>query len=268
MHLQIMFYIFEAMSFKFIIAYFKHQLTANNRHGTHSPFVYRLADEVIYDFSNKKVYEALEDQRKKLFNDDSDIEFTRLEEDNLLKKKNKQKVKILAKSVLMQPRLGQLIFRLAANNTPKQVLVLEANFGISAAYLAKACPQAKVIAVENCLASAAIANQVFEELKLNNIDLRVGNFKEVLARNERLDLVYIDGKQTKASILNYFNWCLPQLHEQSLFICNDIHQNEEMKAAWNELKNHPQVTVTIDLFWLGLVYFRNGQAKEHFKLKF
>ncbi|RZJ82878.1 MAG: SAM-dependent methyltransferase, partial [Chryseobacterium sp.] len=27
-------------------------------------------------------------------------------------------------------------------------------------------------------------------------------------------------------------------------------------------------TVTNDLFWIGLVYFKKGQAKEHFKLKF
>lgn len=263
-----MFYIFEAMSFKFIIAYFKHQLTANNRHGTHSPFVYSLADEVIYDFSNKKVYEELEDQRKKLFNDDSDIEFTRLEEDNLLKKKNKQKVKILAKSVLKKPGLAQLIFRLAQNSLPKQVIVFDANFGVSAAYLAKACPQAKVIAVENCSEIAAIANQMFEDLELNNVQLLIGNFTGALPINGRLDFVYIDGNQSKETILAYFNWCLTQLHDQSVFICNDIHQNEGMKAAWAELKKHPQVTVTIDLFWLGLVYFRKGQAKEHFKLKF
>lgn len=263
-----MFYIFEAMSFKFIIAYFKHQLTANNRHGTHSPFVYQLADEVIYDFSDKKVYGALEDQRKKLFNDDSDIEITRQEEDNKLKKKSNQKVKGLAKKVLKKPRLGQLIFRLAQNSLLKQVIVFDANFGISAAYLAKACPQANVVAVENCSATAVIANQIFKELKLNNVALQLGNFTEVLPTNRNLDFVYIDGNQSKTTILAYFNWCLPQLHDQSVFICNDIYKSNDMKAAWKELKNHPQVTVTIDLFWLGLVYFRKGQAKEHFKLKF
>lgn len=263
-----MFYIFEAMSFKFVIAYFKHQLTANNRHGTHSPFVYSLADEVIYDFSDKKVYGALEEQRKKLFNDDSDIEITRPEEDNRLKKKSKQKVKVLAKKVLKTPRLTQLIFRLAQNSLPKQVIVFDATFGISAAYLAKACPQAKVIAVEDCSAIAAIANQTFKDLQLNNVQLLEGNFTEVLPTNRPLDFVYIDGNQSKTAILAYFNWCLPQLHDQSVFICNDIYKSNDRKAAWTELKNHPQVTVTIDLFWLGLVYFRKGQAKEHFKLKF
>lgn len=263
-----MFYNFEAMSFKFIIAYFKHQLTANNRHGTHSPFVYKLADEVIYDFSDKKVYRELEEQRKKLFNDDSYLAVDHLEDALTSKEKSTQQVKVLAKSVFKKPRLTQLIFRLAQFSTPKQVTVFDANFGISTAYLAKACPQAKVIAIENCTGSAVIANQMFEDLELNNVQLLAGNFTELLATNKHLDFVYIDGNQSKKTILAYFNWCLPQLHDQSIFICNDIYKNEEMKAVWAELKKHPQVTVTIDLFWLGLVYFRKGQAKEHFKLKF
>ena len=45
--------------------YIKHRLTAKSRHGTHSPFIYKLVDEVIYDFSAKKVYEDIEKQRKK-----------------------------------------------------------------------------------------------------------------------------------------------------------------------------------------------------------
>lgn len=244
-----MFYIFEAMSFKSTIAYFKHQLTANNRHGTHSPFVYRLADEVIYDFSAKKVYETIETQRKKLLHDD-------------------ESVKLLAKKKLSQPRLGQLIFRLALNSSPQTLLVLNANFGINAAYLAKACPQAKIIAVEPCSATAAIASKTFEELDVTNVELHVGSFKEVVSKIDNIDFVYIDGKQTQETVLAYFNCCLPQLHEQSAFICYGINQNEEMKQAWVELKNHPQVRVTINLFWLGLVYFKKDQAKEHFKLKF
>jgi predicted O-methyltransferase YrrM len=268
MHLQVMFYIFEAMSFKFFIAYLKHQLTANNRHGTHSPFVYKLADEVIYDFSDKKVYRELEEQRKKLFNDGSYLAVNHQEDDSTSRKNSSQQVKVLAKSVLKKPRLAQLIFRLAQYGAPKQVMVFDANFGISAAYLAKACPLAKVTAIENCAGSATVANQMFEDLGLNNVTLLVGNFAELLPTNTLLDFVYIDGNQSQQSILAYFNWCLPQLHEQSIFICNDIHKNEGMEAAWAELKKHPQVTVTIDLFWLGLVYFRKGQAKEHFKLKF
>jgi len=45
---------------KFALSHFLHQRKAKSRHGLHSPFVYRLVDKVIYDFSNKKVYAEIE----------------------------------------------------------------------------------------------------------------------------------------------------------------------------------------------------------------
>ena len=45
---------------KFALSHFLHQRKATSRHGLHSPFVYRLVDKVIYDFSNKKVYKEIE----------------------------------------------------------------------------------------------------------------------------------------------------------------------------------------------------------------
>lgn len=266
-----MFSIFEAMSLKFILAQLKHQLTANNRHGTHSPFVYKLADEVIYDFSSKKVYEVIEGQRKKLLNDHSNVECTDLGGDSSLVKNKINRVSVLAKH-LKKPCIAQLIFRLAVHSKAQNMLVLGANLGMTTAYLAKANPKANLIAMEECSATANIANQVFKELDLTYVLLQVGNFESSLPKavNEAkvLDLVYIDGRYTKETILNYFNCCLPKFNEHSLLIISDINQNQDMKLAWAAIKNRSEVTLTIDLFWLGLVYFRKGQAKEHFKLKF
>jgi predicted O-methyltransferase YrrM len=267
MQLQIMFYNFEAMSFKFFIAYFKHQLTANNRHGTHSPFVYRLADEVIYDFSDKKVYTELYGYRKKLLNDVNDASKAN-SVNNTLQAKDVQNIKVLAKKLLKKPSVAKLIFRLALNSAAKEVLVFDANFGLNTAYLAKALPQANVVAVENNSEIGAFANRTFEDLGLTNVQSLTGNYTELLPANRHLDFVYVDGNQSKKTVLAYFNWCLPQLYDQSIFICNDIHNSKEIQEAWAELKNHPKVTVTIDLFWLGVVFFRKGQVKEHFKLKF
>ncbi len=221
-----MFSIFEAMSIKFTIAYIKHKLTANNRHGTHSPFVYKLADEVIYDFSAKKVYEAVEEQRKKLLNDDGNVVFVG---------------SALLKNKINKSRLAQLIFRLAAYHSPNNVMIIGANLGLTTTYIAKACPKANLIVIEKT---------------------------ELIANAANLDFVYLNVSSTKEPILNYFNLYLPKLNEHSVLIIDDIYRNEDIKAAWAVIKNHPKVTVTIDLFWLGLVYFKKGQAKEHFKLKF
>lgn len=264
--------IFAAMVFNFISDYLKHRFTSKSRHGTHSPFVYKLTDEVIYDFKSKIEYKSIEAQRKKLFNDDSLVTVTDLGAGSHLNKNRTKKVSQIAKNALKNPALAQLIYRLAKDTSPKSIIELGTCLGITTAYLSKACPGAEVITIEGCPETAKVAQNNFKELDLGNVELQVGNFDvllpEVIAKAEKLDFVYIDGNHRKEATLNYFNWCLPKIHENSLLIFDDIYWSKGMKEAWQEIKNHPEVVVTIDLFWIGLVYFRKGQAKEHFKIKF
>lgn len=260
------------MVFNFISDYLKHRFTSKSRHGTHSPFVYKLTDEVIYDFKSKIEYKSIEAQRKKLFNDDSLVTVTDLGAGSHLNKNRTKKVSQIAKNALKNPALAQLIYRLAKDNNPKSIIELGTCLGITTAYLSKACPEAEVITIEGCPETAKVAYNNFKELDLENVELQVGNFDvllpEVIANAEKLDFVYIDGNHRKEATLNYFNWCLPKVHENSLLIFDDIYWSKGMKEAWEEIKNHPDVVVTIDLFWIGLVYFRKGQVKEHFKIKF
>lgn len=264
--------IFVAMVFNFICDYLKHRLTAKSRHGTHSPFVYKLTDEVIYDFKSKSDYKSIEAQRKKLFNDDSLITVTDLGAGSHLNKNRTKKVKEIAKNALKSPALAQLIYRLAKDNRPESIVELGTCLGITTAYLAKACPNAEIITIEGCPETAKVAYRNFSELELENVELQVGNFDEILPGIiegvEKLDFVYIDGNHRKEATLNYFKWCLPKVHEGSLLIFDDIYWSKGMKEAWREIKDHPEVMVTIDLFWIGLVYFKKGQVKEHFKIKF
>jgi len=260
------------MIIQFISDYLKHRLTAKTRHGTHSPFVYKLADEVIYDFSNKLEYKNIEAQRKKLFNDDSEITVTDLGAGSHLNKNRVKRVSQIAKNALKSPRLAQLIYRLAENTKPKTAIELGTCLGITSAYLSKANPKAQIITIEGCPETAGVASNNFKDLNLENIELHVGNFDlllpDIIAKQPTLDFVYIDGNHRKDATLNYFKWCLPKVTENSLLIFDDIYWSKGMKEAWDEIKNHPDVTVTVDLFWIGLVYFKKGQAKEHFKLKF
>lgn len=264
--------IFAVMIFNFISDYLKHRLTSKTRHGTHSPFVYQLTDEVIYDFNAKKDYKSIETQRKKLFNDESTITVTDLGAGSHLNKNRTKKVSQIAKNALKSPRLAQLIYRLAKANQPRHIIELGTCLGITSAYLSRAVPEADVITVEGCPETAKVAYRNFRELDLENVELQVGNFDllfpKIIAEAERLDFVYIDGNHRKQATLDYFNWCLPKVHEGTLLIFDDIYWSEGMKEAWAEIKSHPEVTVTIDLFWIGLVYFRKGQAKEHFKIKY
>ena len=62
--------------------------------------------------------------------------------------------------------------------------------------------------------------------------------------------------------------CLPHVHNDTVFIFDDIHWSEGMEQAWDTIKAHPAVQVTVDLFGVGLVFFRREQPKQHFILRF
>ncbi|HWZ16389.1 MAG TPA: class I SAM-dependent methyltransferase [Mucilaginibacter sp.] len=256
---------------RFAKDYLLHRFKAKNRHGLHSPFVYRLADKIIYDFDAKKVYAGIENLRDKLLIDNRIINVTGLAAGSRIKVDRKKKVAEIAMRTL-KPKLAQLLYRLAKDLNPLTIIELGTCLGITTLYLQNAAPQAKVYTLDGCPETAAITRDNFREAGLNNIDLITGNFDEtlpgVINKLNQLDFVFVDGARQKEAILKYFERCLPKVHERTLLIFDDIYRDEGMKEAWAAIKAHPKVTVTIDLFWIGLVYFRPGQAKENFLVKF
>ena len=88
---------------------------------------------------------------------------------------------------------------------------------------------------------------------------------ELLTHN--FDLLYIDGNHQKEATLSYFEKLLTTVHNDSVMIFDDIHWSKGMEEAWEEIKAHPKVRVTVDTFQWGLVFFRREQEKEHFVIR-
>jgi len=260
------------LNIRFGYDYLLHKFTAKNRHDLHSPFVYRLVDDVIYDFSDKKVYTEIEAARKRLLNDSKEITVTDLGAGSHLNNNKVKQISSIAKNALKSPRLAQLIYRLVADLQPASAIELGTCLGITTLYLHGAAPQAKVYTLEGCPQTAGVAAEVFKQEHAGNITQLTGNFDDTLHplidSLPQLDFVYVDGNHQKEATLRYFEWCLPKVHDNTLLIFDDIYWSEGMKEAWAAIKAHPQVTVTVDLFWIGLVYFRKGQVKEDFLIRF
>ena len=84
-----------------------------------------------------------------------------------------------------------------------------------------------------------------------------------------MDLVFIDGNHLKIPTLEYFTWFLEKSTEQSIFIFDYIHWSAEMEEAWKQIQTHASVTLTIDLFFVGLVFFnKDFKARQHFVIRF
>jgi predicted O-methyltransferase YrrM len=259
------------LNFRFAKDYLLHQLKGKTRHGTHSPFVYRLLDKIIYDNSAKKVYDEPESFRKELLSDNRVINVTDLGAGSHVNNNRQKKVSDIARNALKPPKLAQLLYRIVADLQPKNIVELGTCLGITTVYFKKAAPGALIYTLEGCPETAGVASGVFKKDKGDAINLVIGNFDDtlpgIMQALDKLDFVYIDGNHQKEATLRYFEWCLPKVHDNSLLIFDDIYWSKGMKEAWVEIKANPQVTVTIDLFWIGLVYFKKGQAKEDFVIK-
>ena len=253
-------------------SYIKHRIKAKTRHGIHSPFVYKLVDEVIYDYEQNVDYEAIEQLRASLLQDSKSITITDLGAGSHVNNNKQKQVKQLAKNALKPASLAQLIYRLAQERKPRTIIELGTCLGLTTSYLSKAVPDARVISIEGCPQTAQVARENLSKLNIGNAEIKTGNFDqifpEVLSQIESVDFVFIDGNHRKQATLDYFNMCLPKINDNTLIIFDDIYWSKGMEEAWDEIKVHPAVSVTIDLFWIGLVYFRKGQVKEDFKIRF
>ncbi len=85
---------------RFATDYVLHRLKAKNRHGVHSPFVYRLIDNVIYDFRAKKVYAEVENIRNGLINDTRIITVTDLGAGSHVNNNRQKKISDIARNAL------------------------------------------------------------------------------------------------------------------------------------------------------------------------
>ena len=144
--------------------------------------------------------------------------------------------------------------------------------GISSAYQALGNPGANILSLEGNPDSAKLARENFDQLGISNVRVIDGPFEEslpnVLADMPRLDWVFLGGNHRKEPTLNYFRQLSAHLHEDSILILDDIHWSAEMETAWEQIKLDPKVSLSVDLFFMGLLFFRKDLSKEHRILRF
>lgn len=259
--------------FQLAFKYLQYFLTSENGkgHGVHSPFVYELITQVLMDEGDYYCYEPVEALRESLKSDDRILHIEDLGAGSRKGTRKERKVASVAKNALKPRKYGQLLFRLANQMKAGTVVELGTSLGITTAYLASAAKQ--VHTFEGVPDIVEVATQNFEHLGLKNIVIHSGNFDDTLlpalSKTGLVDLAYIDGNHRKEPTLIYFETLFPYLHADSLVVFDDIHWSEEMEAAWDTVKRDPRVKMTIDLFFIGLVFFKEEfLIKQDFTIRF
>tara|TARA_B110000211_G_C14053635_1_gene542313 strand:+ start:100 stop:891 length:792 start_codon:yes stop_codon:yes gene_type:complete len=254
---------------KLVFRYFIYLL--QSKKSTQSPFVNDLITNVLMSENNYYAFEEIEGIRSALKSNSGTINITDFGAGSRINKSNTRKISDIAKNSAKAPHLGRMMFRLINHFKPHNMLELGTSLGISACYQFGANKKANFITMEGCPETAKISKTVFSSFRSSDIKMVIGDFKKTLPNTvdsfESLDYAFFDGNHQKQPTIDYFNTCVKKANKDSLFIFDDIHWSIPMEEAWEKIKNHPDVTVTIDLFWIGLVFFKTDQAKENFIIR-
>lgn len=255
--------------------YLHYYLTASNGrgHGVHSPFVYDFIRHVLMDKRNFYAYDQIEALRTELKRDDTIMEVEDFGAGSGIDKTNRRSVASIAKHAAKPAKWAQLLFRIVQYYKPQQILELGTSLGISTAYMAMGNPAARLVTAEGSKAIAGRAMRNFKALKCPQIELVPGNFDEtmpeLLSKLPAIDLAFIDGNHRLEPTVRYFEQLLPNLGQYSMVIFDDIHWSAGMEEAWRTIQHHPAVKLSIDLFFIGIVLFREEfHEKQHFTIRY
>jgi predicted O-methyltransferase YrrM len=255
--------------------YLHYFITAANGkgHGIHSPFVFEMITEVLNDKRHFYAYDQVENLRKELLKKNDQLQITDFGAGSGTGATNLRSIQSIARRAAKPKKLGQLLFRLVQYYQPNTILELGTSLGLTTAYLASAKKSANVITIEGSDAIAKEAAYHFHILGLKNIRQVTGNFDEVLAPElhtiQQVNFAFIDGNHRLHPTLQYYRQLLPFIDEYSILVFDDIHWSREMEQAWETIRADDAVRLTIDLFFIGLVFFRKDfKAKQHFVIRF
>ena len=251
--------------------FLKFYFRATTLYNVHSPFVYEFVDFIFRNKLNEAFKKKIKIERNTLENSDQEIEVLDLGAGSKSANISKaDKVSRIAKTAVSGKLKSLWLHNICAYLKPQYVLEMGTSLGISAAHLAQNAT--KVISLEGNPAIASQAQNVFKNLGLKNIDVVTGNFDETLQqfleKSARPDMVYLDGNHTYEATMRYFNQLLSSKNDlEMLLIFDDIYWSKGMMQAWEEIKQHRDVTLSINIYYFGLIFFKtNTVAPRHYTL--
>ncbi len=184
----------------------------------------------------------------------------------------KRKIKDIAKSALSTKKFSEVLFRIAKDSGAKQIIELGTSLGINTLYLSAVGENVNVTTFEGCEETAEVASGLFKNAQRTNIEMIAGNINETLPQflktPDAIDLVYFDANHQYQSTMEYYRLFKDKIHDNTIFIFDDIHWSKGMQKAWMEIVGLPEVTLSLDIYDAGIVFFDKRFTKEHYVLDF
>ncbi len=256
---------------KIALRFLRFYFSAKTKYDVHSPFVFEFTVEVLEDKRSFYAFYDIEMLRKLLLRDKTKLRITDFGAGSTVAGQKERSIRNIARHSATDSFFCQVLFRIINLYKPSTILEMGTSLGISTLYQASAALNSQFITLEGDPNISKQAQKNLDRLEAEHVQLITGTFKKTLIpalkKIKKLDYVFIDGNHRLKPTIEYFEQCLEFAHENSIFVFDDIHWSEEMEAAWEKVKEHPEVTLSIDLFFCGVVFFKKSfKEKEHYKI--
>ncbi|MFM9008066.1 MAG: O-methyltransferase [Bacteroidota bacterium] len=253
-----------------VIRFLAYWIRSRNRHGIQAPFLYLLNDSVWRSDPVEPCHKPIEAYRKEMLRSTASIQIRDFGAGFSGIRHIERTVSFIARNSSKPPRYARMLYRLVKALPAPSVLELGTSIGISSLYMAVA--GARVITVEGCPQTSALAQSGFSRFPELNIVPINAEFDQaigaLLKKPEQFDLLFVDGHHQLEPTLNYINRCLPMLSDRAVVVVDDINWSDEMREAWSFLCKDPRFTLTVDVFMLGILFRDADLSKENIEIRY
>jgi len=228
-------------------------------YGVHSPFVFDLITNVIEEKCAYYSYADVSRIRTQLSKNNG---FVNYRGKRISVKKAVQRFCILRKE-------GEFLFRLTNRYKPRKILAIGSSLGLTPLYLSRYNSLVQCITLECESDFAEIAAHLLNKEANPLLQIRTGLYHELLPESlsqlKQVDCLFISKDIGINDSETIFEQCLPFVHDKTVCVWAGIHSSSEKVHHWKQICQHPKVTVAVDLFQLGLLFFQPKLHKRVYK---
>ena len=227
--------------------------------GVHSPFVYDLITNVIEETCGYYAYYDISLVRLQLLQNEQFIQY----------RGKRTTVKRALKQYGISTKEGEFLFRIANHYKPRTILSVGSSMGFAPLYLTRYDSTVQCVTLECEQDLADITTHFLNKEKNPALSIKTGAYHALLPKSieqiQRIDCVFIGKDVGVYDWDTTFEQCKSFIHDATFFVLAGIRSSTEKQNYWMQFRQHPSVTVAIDLFDLGLLFFQPKLHKMVYK---
>lgn len=244
----------------------RHWLHAVDEHSIHSPFFFDFYEKVIKPKSFIGLPEV-EKVRTNLLTSTQQIDMVDLGATSPHFQSQQRSLSKIAATSASPKALCELFMRLTSHIQAKAIVELGTSVGLTTLYLAHQ-PESHVTTFEGNKALIQVAFTHLEYFHKKNVKVIAGNIDQTLPdfiqNPAKIDFALMDANHRYTPTLRYFELLAKRIHTKGVIVMDDIYYSPEMEKAWTEIKRHPLVYSSVDLYRCGLLFFDPALNRQHY----